>query len=211
MRRAVRWAAIWAASWPMACGSDVNHGSEGNPDAGPTPAEIFCTADMACEGGNQTDSAACVVQVGGERALAAVAGCTSQFDAVLTCTIAHSSCAAGHYTAGQACQAELDAYQACNQAATEPATTPATSDDVTAYCQASGDCQGASAIDYADCLVQGQMELDVAAAYGCSAEALVQCFVAQGQCVSGTYTAGSACEVLFTALDDCVNAASSLD
>jgi hypothetical protein len=209
MRWAVLAAALLAASWGMAC-SGAQGGTEDAPDSGPTASETFCADAMACEGGNQADTSACVVQLGSDRTLAAVTGCTSEYDTYLSCNIEQSSCVTAHYSAGQACQVAADNYDACVSAATEPATTPSASDGISAYCTARCECEHCSNLEYARCLVEEQSSLDVAAAYGCSGEELVQCVLTNGQCVNDHYSSGTMCDSLFDALWDCTNAASSL-
>lgn len=73
--------------------------------------EKLCSESRACEGGNDDDEKACVVEMDFGRDVADILGCTSEFDAYYDCLIEHASCRMDSY--GQLCtttsQCGLDA------------------------------------------------------------------------------------------------------
>ncbi|MCC6528412.1 MAG: hypothetical protein IT373_37550 [Polyangiaceae bacterium] len=54
--------------------------------------EKLCSETHACEGGNDEDEKACVVELDYRRDVADIVGCTSELDAYYDCLIEHATC-----------------------------------------------------------------------------------------------------------------------
>lgn len=82
----------------------------------------ICQQQVDCEGGNDKDVEACVEVNRGLEDVAEAYGCEDQFEAAFDCAKANSTCVENsgqkRFTTNQACNAQEDALDKCQAAAT---------------------------------------------------------------------------------------------